>query len=287
MLVARRSGVLERTPTIDDCQFTCVPIWFPSTQQSSSTGDMELDNVLELRAPDDGSYKVCVYRTRPFPDRKEISVVLLSGTVRTSSKSKILAILPEAWRPIESKMFICSLEGDYIEVRPGGEIIMHSVSGTAYLDNVRFVAGNGSSSVLARFKNRSFVHCLDVKRKEPFSPIAGDLLIPVTLKRPDTTQPILSVVAFTQTGDLVKLWDDEALEVVSDILVSSLLTGPALNTTKLPLSLVAMPDKDRQTLNQRVADKLSALVFSALSGEDPQRCMRRDRHWRQTGLRSK
>jgi hypothetical protein len=283
-LTIRTNGKVERQNKCE-CKLTAFPLMYVSSAQCGASGDIELEPSISMESSRGVFYAT---RTRPFPGKEESSVVLLSGSIKNCSGSMTVGTLPVGFVPSENRMFVCSPAGDFVEVMKNGEIVLHAVGGSENisLDNVRFIAGTDSGNVRARLPFRSSVHSLAVGRKETFGPIQSDLLIPVSVRRGEKF-PFLSVVCFAQSGNLIPLWDDPDRTVVSDILISSLLVSAASESLFNPLRQLTLTLEEQKKLELLVIDKLSALSFSELSGEDPIRCIRRDRTWRQTGVKTK
>lgn len=285
LITVRKDGKIERQNDCE-CDFSAFPLMYISSTQCGASGDMELESPISLESSR-GIFSVT--RTRPFPGKDESSVVLFSGSIKNCSGSMTLGTLPEGFHPATVRAFVCSLEGDYVEIMRNGDVVLHAVGGAdrIFLDNIRFVAGESNCNCIrARLPYRSSINNLSVGIKEEFGPISSDFLIPVSV-RIEKKSPSLSVVALTQSGDVIPLWDDIHSVLSSDLLVSSLLLAPSNESGYSPIDLLTMSEKDREKLDRLVAAKISALTFSELSGEDPLRCIRRDRTWRQTGIKTK
>jgi hypothetical protein len=285
-IIIRSDGTIQRNSTSPKiCPHIAVPIMYVSGTQSIATGDMEIEEEPLLL---NEKFNVSLYRTRPFPAKKENCVILMSGCVNIPSDFEDLEILigtlPDQFRPDTDKKVVCSLEGDYVHIDSDtGNVVVHLVKGSGSsrkisLDNVRYSLGS-TGTIRARFPFRSLVYYVSPQGRQSFAPNEYDVFFPVTV---ETEKGLaLSVVAFTQSGDMVPLGEAERIEkVVSEVLISSLLTGQPCPDRITPLS--APPDMDR-----RVYEKLSALTFSELSGEDLVKCIRRDKSWRHTGIKSK
>jgi hypothetical protein len=97
--------------------------------------------------------------------------------------------------------------------------------------------------------------------------------------------PILSVIAFLQCGDTVPLWDDKS-STCQDPLISSLITSTAAPEDYVtPISILSMNPTQRKEVNESVSNKLSAMVYSELVGDEDLKWINRDQKWRQTGIR--
>ena len=277
------------------CSLTAIPIMYVSALQSAVDGDMEVDSPVVLNPTCD----IVAYRTRPFPDGKDTSVVLMGGFLEIdrqpdSVQSTHVGQLSPVYRPKSKKWFVSSIEGDYVTVDDSGDVIVHVLPGKSekvrvFMDNIRYVAGDvgPSNLVRARFPYRSSIHVIPTnKSRLPFSPKDWDVLVPVTLKPSDPTdQPVLSVLGFLQCGDIVPLWDDESL-ICDDLLISTLLTSTAAPENYLtPISIVKMDETQRKEVCDSVSKKLSAMVYSELVGDDDLKWINRDQKWRQTGIR--
>lgn len=283
-VVLKTDGSLDRiSSSPKPCQHITVPVMYVSDTRSFPSGAMELHEPILLNE----EFNIVLHRTCS-PMRIDNCLVLFSGTIEsiTAPGKYTVGTLPENCRPGSDRIFICSLQADFVCIHHDtGEVVVHvTTSGSdntkkIHLDNIRYSL-NGHGSVHPRRPYGSFVHSIVATNQSlQFAPVNCDLMIPVTVQESPESNPFLSVVAFTQSGHIVSLGEQEAPEtVVSEVLVSSVLTGPSCPGRVTGLS--APPEMERL-----VYGKLSALAFSELSGEDLVRCIRRDKNWRHTGTR--
>lgn len=277
------------------CKITAIPVMYISAIQSAADGDMEVDSPVVLNPE---SF-IVAYRTRPFPDGKDTSLVLMSGILdieRPSNSVKYAHVgqLPPVYRPKSKMSFVCSIAGDYVTIDEAGDVIVHVFPGQSnksliLMDNIRYVAGDPGMSnlVRARFPYRSSIHVLSTNQgRLALSPKNCDLLIPVTVKsNKPNEKPTLSVIAFLQCGDIVPLWDDNSL-TCEDLLISSLITSTAAPEDYVtPISILNMDATQEKKVNESVSNKLSAMVYSELVGDEDLKWINRDQKWRQTGIR--
>jgi hypothetical protein len=289
ILTVKNDGSVERNREAHGCQFTSVSITFPSASLSSVNADMELEEAEIVEA----NVSLRVFRTIPYPDKQNRSLVLLSGRVTVTSESEsLICVLPEYYRPREELKFACNNRDDYVTVFPDGRLLSDTSSPTPSeisLDNIRFFAGDAGSDIKSRFPYRSQVHALDPsKSTQSRAGRQSDLYFPVTIKYHGKAG--LGVAVLTQSGDFILLGGDDeeadgALEVLSGAIpVSSLITCTVPNANFSPSQLIAsLKDEEWAEFKDLVGQKLSTLVFSALTGESALRCDKRDRFWRQTG----
>jgi hypothetical protein len=190
--------------------------------------------------------------------------------------------------------FVCSIAGDYVTIDEAGDVIVYVLPGQSdkaliLMDNIRYVSGDPGMSnlVRARFPYRSSIHVVPTNQgRLAFSPKEWDLLIPVTVKSNKLNeQPILSVIAFLQCGDTVPLWDGKS-STCQDPLISSLITSTAAPEDYVtPISILNMNATQQKEVNESVSNKLSAMVYSELVGDEDLKWINRDQKWRQTGIR--
>ena len=286
------SGDLKRSGVGPSCPITAVPIMYPTYAQSGTTGDMELDEPVSIEVNRESVRGlISVVNTRAYPDGTNVALVMLGGTLRTSFHSEkgtvVLGTLPPGSRPGEEFAFICSLRGDLLRLSPDGSLVVELVGGgesSLLLDCVRFHTGASDGTIRARFPHRSCLHILpqSLPGSVPISGAYTDLIFPVSLQ--SATGPVLSCLALTRAGILVPLWDDD-MNIMSPLYLSSLVTSQASANPITAAALRGMPEDEFVKLRDMVAEKLSAITFSQLSGEEEGRCMRRNRDWRRTGMK--
>jgi hypothetical protein len=262
-------GTIDGVEDVNPCLFTAVPIMYVSSTQSPVTGDMEVVKVSDN-----------IYRTRSFPDGLETAVVLLVGTL----KEKIT--LPADCRPDRDLVFV-SGPNQVVKVDRSG-LVSSSSPGFPSLDNIRFYTSlqqtkEDVSVIRPRFPNRSLLYRIHPQASgTKFAARESDLMLPVTLQVNDVYE--LGVSVLTREGHLV-IMDrlDRPFDVVSDILISSIHTGPVPppGSVKSALSILWQDEDKWSALLVQVKEKLGALSFSRLSGEKESRCLRKSREWRQ------
>lgn len=245
--VVFESRFADRT---DLCPLISIPIMYVSKSSSALYGDMELEFIGIF----DG---VEVWRTRPFPGT-DSSLVILSGFASSGECQ-----LPECvWPSFE--MTFPSL-GASIVLHTDGKLVFPSGC-VSFPHNVRYPIGTVCAKIRPGLPNRSFVY--NLSHQNSIYPKGLDLFFPVGnggvyVLRWDGSHALLGVEEFT-----------------TPILVSSLLFSAQKGTGTR--QLVA---QGGQPLVEAVANRISAIVFAYLSGESESKCLRRDRYWRQTGLK--
>jgi hypothetical protein len=95
-------------------------------------------------------------------------IVALSGKVVATHRAKHLLRLPETCRPAELRKFVCSRDGDYIEVDMEGNVCLHAqtspdgdIPKIVQLDGiVKFMTGPsiGWEKIMPRFPNRPVIY---------------------------------------------------------------------------------------------------------------------------------
>ena len=288
------TGAVFRSGTGSPCPLIAVPLVFAASNQSATTGDMELDTYVaipvEKRETVYHAQAVKVTKTRAYPDGNNVSLVLLSGQleiVDSAFKGRVtLACLPAGCRPSLSYAHVCSLRGDFIDIRPDGLVDLNLVgngsASTVYLDSVRFSTAP-AAVIRGRFPHRSCIHAigeLGPGRLE-VSGAFFDLILPVTVDV--DSGPFLTCMALTRAGHVVPLWDAKPDDEICPVFLSSLVTAEA---SENPTSGCGILGNSTAQLRDLVAQKLSAITFSQLANEEEGKCMRRDREWRRTGLKA-
>lgn len=286
------------------CLFTAVPVLFVSGTQSAVHGDMELTDVSLEIFPGmivDTLQPITAHATRAFPDGTNTSVVLLGGRVRVS-ESGTIAHLPEGFRPMSTVTVAVTREIDVVTVKTSGEVVVvaNSVSCEISLDNIRFVTSE-SDVIRPRFPHRSLAYRIAISELDGNSTILDvsmdfassefDLMTPLTLSTDRLESFCLAVCVVTRSGCVFVLQNDcKGFRATSHVVLSSLMTTniasaePRCKLSALSIaSHHALPsDSMLSDFEPIVANKLSAIVFSRLSGEKESRCMRKGREWRRT-----
>ena len=288
-------SVVRESESEEGCLFTSVPIMFACASQSAVHGDMELEEGPQLTM--NGTGTLHMYRTIPYPDKKNRSLVLLSGKVNASSQDPLF-ILPELYRPPQTLSFACTADcSDFVTVDPEGRVtVSFSTPREVSLDNIRFVTNDSSGcDIKSRFPFRSVLFSIDPNQES--QTVAGrdsDLYFPVTLRVKERVEG--GVAVLTQSGSVFVMNqsdkdDQEHLhqQILSgSIAVSSIIACTVPNANySAPKLIASLQDKEWTEFKDSVGQKLSTLVFSGLTGEPVLRCDKRDRHWRQTGQKKK
>ena len=295
----------------ESCSYMAVPVMYVSHIDSPTLGDMEVEEGAPiLNYPNDN---LRIFRTRPFPDGSNESVVLLSGVMFGCSVipappgdpdnppdpgCDVLARLPEGFRPARNLCFICSETGEPLMVKPDGDIFVDKRPDHQkwYMHNVRFIGSTCEETkmVKPRFPRKSLVHRIDCSDGVTWDFAARDfdLYFPTTIYAGEDYES--GVTVLTRTGQVFHFAEsptpEAPVEVLSDVLLSSLFTcaipGGRFRSPAMIASTCALPDGSPwEEFRDSVGSKLAALVFSRLSGEKESKSLRRDRTWRQTGVR--
>jgi hypothetical protein len=272
----KQSGTVEYSEN-GTCMHAAVPVMYVGDSQSSLSGDMDLDPPVCV------SENILAYRTRPFPDGREASLVLLSGSAEVAESGE-LGTLPPNYRPYEPVVAVCSLDGDYVTITPGGEVlvtIQEEGPKKISLDNVRFTTRD-VDVVRARFPYRSSIHAFSIASGQlKLSPAVCDLFVPVTVVQ--DSKPFLTVLGYLESGHVVPLYEDEETEF-GHFFISSLLLSPACADILTPLGVCAMEDL-KDDMGAICGKNLSTWAYADLVQDEYLKWARRDREWRQLGYR--
>lgn len=287
------------------CLFTAVPVLFVSGTQSAVHGDMELTDVsLEIFPGTmvDTLQPITAHATRAFPDGTNTSVVLLGGRVQVS-ESGTIAQLPEGFRPMSDVTVAVTRELDVVAVKTSGEVVVvaNSVNCEISLDNIRFVTSDSVVVIRPRFPHRSLAYRIPISQLDgnsacqdisiDFASSEFDLMTPLTVATDRLESYCIAVCVVTRSGSVFVLQNDcKGFRATSHVVLSSLMTtniASAEPRSKLSALAIAShhafpSDSMFSEFETIVANKMSAIVFSRLSGEKESRCMRKDREWRRT-----
>ena len=282
----RTDGSVVRDSTSQGCILTSVPMMYPCVSQSAQHGDMELEEGPAICVNNGGSVRV--YRTIPYPDKKNRSLVVLSGILITTGSEGPLCVLPEFFRPHAEMSFVCNLAGDYVTVYPDGRVSCNRGSSEMSLDNVRFFSGEDSSEgdIKSRFPYRSVISIMELGKPGAIAGKYSDLYFPITLETTCSSEIVESGVAvLTESGSLCVLSasGSHGKVVSGPVLVSSLITCAVPNANRSAAKLVAsLQDEQWTEFKDLVGQKLSTLIYSELTGDPVLKCDNRDRSWRQS-----
>lgn len=259
--VVFESRFLERTNV---CLLTTVPILYPSSVQSSIHGDMESELC--------GTYvsNINVWRTKPYPS-DPASIVVFSGSVKVDTE--LFQLESTLW-PSKDMMFPAN--GGVVTVSRKGVVSFVSESSTnpslVSLDNVRYPLTE-TSIVQASSPHRSHLIV-----NGPLHAKGRSLFFPIVSQTKDKSVAIISPdePVFIENDSLTPL-------IVSSMFASS---QPGHSTWATQQIAEQMMGEGHDALVDAVAARLGGLVFARLSGESEFKCLRRDRGWRQTGIKN-
>ena len=280
------------TPWLSEnaCEKSNIVISYISSTRRPHSVDLDLADSFHIN-----SQQIVVYVTKPYPGHDEETrdrIVIFSGSVCCPEERSVLFTLSAELRPSFDTHLLCSPDGHYVEISSGtGTVTLISpltsllLPISVCLDNVKFFTNKTTSPLtivrpgLPGRPNLLILNPTTTNAINKFllvprtMDVSKPLLVPLSCYSKTTTTCSMTVANIFYGG--VEIIGNPTIQHI--ILPDSLLTATERINNDILCTMLDCPvdEGSKRLITEQVIKKLSATVYSRLSGEPENKCLRK------------